>query len=102
MTPNTMLAQIYSLPKMIREVLPTFDQSASDALDHGLCLSARRVFLTGCGDSHHATLAAELAFESLAGLPTEPMTALQFSRCGGSYPQVSQTNLVIGISVSEK
>jgi hypothetical protein len=25
MTPNTMLAQIYSLPEMIRGVLPAFD-----------------------------------------------------------------------------
>ncbi len=51
MTPNTMLAQIYSLPEMIREVLPTFDRTVRDALDHGLCLSARRVFHIGCGET---------------------------------------------------
>jgi glucosamine--fructose-6-phosphate aminotransferase (isomerizing) len=102
MTLNAMLAQIYSLPEMIRAVLLTFDQSARDTLDHGLCRSARRVFLTGCGDSHHATLAAELAFESLAGLPTEPMTALQFSRYAADFLPTGEpgANLVIGISVS--
>jgi glucosamine--fructose-6-phosphate aminotransferase (isomerizing) len=100
--PNTMLAQISSLPDMIREVWPTFDRDAREVLDHSLCLAARRLFLTGCGDSHHATLASELAFESLAGLPTEPMTALQFSRYAVDFlPQGGLgANLVIGISVS--
>lgn len=102
MPENTMLAQIRSLPEMIRQVLPEFDQAAREALDDSLCLSAKRLFLTGCGDSHHATLAAELAFESLAGLPTEPMTALQFSRYAADFmPQSGPgMNLVVGISVS--
>ena len=102
MTTNAMLAQIFSLPEMIRGVLPAFDRTARDALDHDLCRSARRVFLTGCGDSHHAALAAELAFESLAGLPTEPMTALQFSRYAAEFLPHGEpgTNLVAGISVS--
>src|SRR5512136_649555 len=101
MTTNTMLAQIYSLPEMIRGVLPVFDQAALDTLDHNLCLSARRLFLTGCGDSHHATLAAELAFESLASLPTEPMTALQFARYAAGFLSEAGpgVNLVIAISV---
>ena len=102
MPDNTMLAQIRSLPQMIREVLPAYDRDAREVLDHNLCLSAQRLFLTGCGDSHHATLATELAFESLAGLPTEPMTALQFARYAADFvPKAGPgTNLVIGISVS--
>jgi len=100
--PNTMLAQIYSLPDMIREAWPTFDQDTREALDHNLCRAARRLYLTGCGDSHHAALASEFAFESLAGLPTEPMTALQFSRYAvDCLPQDGpDANLVIGISAS--
>jgi len=87
---------------MIREVLPAYDRDAREVLDHNLCLSAKRLFLTGCGDSHHATLATELAFESLAGLPTEPMTALQFARYAADFvPKAGPgMNLVIGISVS--
>ena len=97
-----MLAQIYSLPHLLRQVLPTFDQAARQALDHNLCLAARRLFLAGCGDSHHAALAAELAFELLAGLPTEPMTALQFSRYAAAFlPEGGPgANLVVGISAS--
>lgn len=99
MTQNTMLAQIYSLPMMIRDILPTFDRDVRRLLDHDLCRSATRLFLVGCGDSHHAALAAELAFESLAGIPTEPMTALQFSRYAADFLPLG-ANLVIGISVS--
>ena len=99
---NSMVDQVYSLPKMVRESFQSFDDGIRNTLDHRLCLSLKRIFLTGCGDSHHASLNAELAFESLAGLPTEPMTALQFSRYGvGFLPQTGPgTNAVIGISVS--
>jgi glucosamine--fructose-6-phosphate aminotransferase (isomerizing) len=98
MAHNTMLAQIYSLPEMIRAVLPAFERNVRQALDDNLCRSARRLFVTGCGDSHHAALASELAFESLAGLPTEPMTALQMSRYAADF--LPEASLVIGVSVS--
>ena len=102
MTANAMLDQIHSLPALIREVLPLYERNVREALDDNLCRSARRLFIMGCGDSHHAALASELAFESLAGLPTEPMTALQMSRYAVDFlPQTeSGANVVIGISVS--
>jgi len=98
MTNNTLLAQIYSLPDMLREIMPGFEQRAQTILDDALCQSVQRVFIAGCGDSHHAAVASELAFESLAGLPTEPMTALQLSRYAAEF--LPQGSLVIGISVS--
>jgi glucosamine--fructose-6-phosphate aminotransferase (isomerizing) len=60
------------------------------------------VFLTGCGDSYFAPLNAELAFEQLAGLPCEPMTAMQFARYAVGYlPETERgSNLVLGVSVS--
>ena len=56
---------------------------------------------TGCGDSPHAALAAELAFETLADRPAEPASALQFARyAAGHLPATGPlTNLVIGVSV---
>lgn len=99
---NSMIEQVKSLPAMIRESFQPFDDGIRSTLDHNLCLSLKRVFITGCGDSHHAALNTELAFESLAGLPTEPMTALQFSRYAAEFlPRTGpSTNAVIGISVS--
>jgi len=102
MTTNAMLAQVYSLPEMIRESFQRFDDAARQTWSHQLCLSTKRVYITGCGDSHHAALGAELAFESLAGLPTEAQTALQFGRYSAGYltQAAPGMNLVIGISVS--
>ena len=51
-------------------------------LNHNELLSVKRVVITGCGDSHMAGLATELAFEQVAGIPTEPMTAMQAGRYG--------------------
>ena len=99
---NSMLDQIHSIPQLIRDVYQPIDDSARMGLDHQLCLSAKRIYITGCGDSHHAALGAELAFETITGLPTEALTALQFARYTAPYLPKTEpgTNLVIGISVS--
>ena len=99
---NSMVAQVRSLPTLVRELVPVLDDTVRKTLDHKLCLSVKRVYITGCGDSHHAALASELAFEALAGRPTEPMSALQFARYAVAYlpPTGPGTNLVIGVSVS--
>lgn len=99
---NSMIEQIHSLPELIRESLPEFDERVRNALDHKFCLSIKRLYITGCGDSHHASLASELAFEALAGIPTEPMTALQYAHYAAGYmPETGPgTNAVVGISVS--
>ena len=99
---NSMVAQVYSLPGLITDNFQEFDNTIRNTLSHDLCLSMKRLFLTGCGDSYHAALNAELAFESIAGVPVEPLTAHQFSRYGVAYlPQTGPgTNVVVGISVS--
>jgi glucosamine--fructose-6-phosphate aminotransferase (isomerizing) len=99
---NTLVEQVRSLPALVREVFDATDEAARMALDHNLCLSAKRLFVAGCGDSHHAALGSELAFETLAGLPAEPMTAMQFARyaAGCLPPGGPNMNLFIGISVS--
>jgi len=99
---NSMVAQVYSLPDLITENFQELDDNIRNTLSHELCLSMKRLFLTGCGDSYHAALNAELAFESIAGVPVEPLTAHQFSRYGVAYlPQTGPgTNVVVGISVS--
>src|SRR5262249_37933442 len=92
---NPMVAQVRSLPALIRELFPVLDDAARRTLDHRLCLSVKRLFVTGCGDSHHASLGAELALEALTGRPVEPMSALQFARYGAGYlpPTGPGTNL---------
>ncbi len=93
-----MLDQIYSLPALIRDIVPPYDDAIRQALSREFCQGVQRLFVTGCGDSHHAALATEWAFEELAGLACEPMTALQFARY--AVPYVPHGSVVIGVSVS--
>ncbi len=39
-----------------------------------------RIYLVGCGDSHHAGVATRFAFERWTGIPTEALESLEFSR----------------------
>ncbi|MEZ4707107.1 MAG: SIS domain-containing protein [Caldilineaceae bacterium] len=102
MSENTMVAQVESLPDLVRSEFNTLDGGVRRLLDHNECLSVKRMVITGCGDSHMAGLATELAFEELAGIPTEPMTAMQAARYGVTYQPKSfpKNPLVLGISVS--
>jgi glucosamine--fructose-6-phosphate aminotransferase (isomerizing) len=94
--------QIDTLPELIRQIAKPFDESARRTFDFELCTSVKRIYLTGCGDSYHASYGAELAFHQLAGVPTQALSALTFSRYTAGYlPQTGpNTNLVIAVSVS--
>lgn len=94
--------QVDSLPELVNEMIGPLAAAVGKALPDSLCEKFRRVFVTGCGDSHHAALNSELAFEQLAGLPCEPMTAMQFGRYAARFlPQGEPgANLVLAISVS--
>src|SRR5262249_15283802 len=71
-------------------------------LNHNECLSVKRIVIAGCGDSHMAGVAAELSFEQLAGIPTEPMTAMQAGRYAAPYfdAMFPRNPLALGIAVS--
>jgi len=99
---NYMIEQIHSLPELMNQIFQPLDDTVRRKLDHELCLSLKRLYVVGCGDSHHASLSTELAFESLTRLPDDPMNSMLFGRyAAGFIPQTGpKTNLVIGISVS--
>jgi len=99
---NYMLNEIESLPNLLEQIFNPLDEACRRTLNAELCLSLQRIYVTGCGDSHHAALATEFAFETLTLLPVETMTAMQFARyTSGFIPPINpQSSLVIGISVS--
>ena len=103
MTDRTpMHQQIDTLPDLVRAIAHPFDESARKTFDFETCTSVKRIYLVGCGDSHHAPVGAELAFHQLAKVPTQAMSSLQFSRyTAGFLPETGpNTNLVICVSVS--
>ena len=101
---SPMHQQIDTLPELIRAIVKPFDAAARRAFDFATCASAKRIYLVGCGDSHHAPVGAELAFHQLTGLPTQALSSLPFSRyTAGFLPDTGpKTNLVICVSVSGK
>ncbi len=99
---SPMHQQIDTLPELIRTIVQPFDASARRAFDFETCTSVKRIYLVGCGDSHHAPVGAELAFHQLTGVPTQALSSLPFSRyTAGFLPDTGpNTNLVICVSVS--
>jgi glucosamine--fructose-6-phosphate aminotransferase (isomerizing) len=95
---NLFREHILSLPELIEQLLPVFENETARVWTPELCASLSRVYVVGCGDSHHASLASELAFEQIGGVPCEPMTAMQFSRYASALADVN--GAVIGVSVS--
>lgn len=94
--------QVDTLPEMVETMIDGLVTAVRHTLTPALSQKTTRVFSTGCGDSYFAPLNAELAFEQLAGLPCEPMTAMQFARYAVGYmPETGRgSNLVLAVSVS--
>ena len=99
---NGMIQQVKSLPELIRSQFKALDRQARQVMDHEEILNVKRLVITGCGDSHMAGVAAELAFEQIARVPTEPFRAMKAARYAAPYTLSHFPNnpLVIGISVS--
>lgn len=99
---NSMIAQVQSLPEMLRTEFDALDARVRTLMDHEEWLSVKRVVITGCGDSHMAGIAAELAFEQIAAIPAEPMRAMKAGRYAAPYrlSHFPRNPLVFGISAS--
>lgn len=65
---------------LIRQVVGRVRPQVEKVITPELAASTSRLFITGCGDSYYAALAARLFFDRYAGVPTEPVEALEFSR----------------------
>lgn len=91
--------QVDTLPELVDVMVDRLVDAVARALPRERCHAARRVFLTGCGDSHHAGVNAELAFELLAGVPARALPAMQFSRYVVDFLPPEGV-LVLAVSVS--
>jgi glutamine---fructose-6-phosphate transaminase (isomerizing) len=102
MSENNMLAQIESLPELIRSEIDPLYRKIRTLLTPEDIYSIKRIILTGCGDSFFAGLSTEMAFETISGMPVEVMSSMQASRFGVTYQPKSfpRNPLVIAVSVS--
>ena len=99
---NNMVCEVRKLPGLILDSVDKLDHSIRSLLTPHEIYSSKRIIIAGCGDSHMAGVAAEMAFEQLADLPVEPMTAMQAARYAflGKSHEFPKNPLVIGVSVS--
>jgi len=97
---NPMVAQIRSLPEMVRQIIPAYAESIRLNLSPAFCNSFDHLYLMGCGDSHHVSVATQLAFRILSGIQTEALTAMHFARYTADSLHNPQRCLVAGASVS--
>jgi glutamine---fructose-6-phosphate transaminase (isomerizing) len=92
------LQNVSAQSRVIEELIPRLEPQIECVLPGNLVSRIRKIYLTGCGDSHYAGLAARLAFDKYTGIQTEPLQALEFSRYVVDY--MPENSLVISISNS--
>lgn len=104
MKPDVMLKQVADFPNMMRKQTSVFDHAIRNVLTPLEYLSLHRVYLVGDGDSYHGSLAAEMAFENIAKITCEPLSAMRFLEYGADYIPTDFPNdtLMVGISASGK
>ena len=102
MSPLVMVEQAQDLGNVLRKETKPIDRIVRNVLSPLEFRSLHRVYTTGDGDSYHASMAAEMAFESIAKITCEPMSAMRFLEYGADYMKCSFPNdtLVVGISAS--
>jgi len=93
---QNMLAGIEAQAPFVRQAPQTVYEQVRNGLR--LTRAPQRVYLVGCGDSWYCGLATRLAFEAWAGVPTEALQALEFSRYYAAYAPAD--SLVVAISNS--
>ena len=97
---NPMIAQIKSLPELVSQIVPTYSGNIASTVSQSFCQSFDHLYLMGCGDSHHVSVATQLAFRVLAGIETEALTAMHFARYTADCLIHPEHCLVAGASVS--
>jgi glutamine---fructose-6-phosphate transaminase (isomerizing) len=100
--PEVMIGQVECLAGDLREQAGLVGDRVAGLLSPQEWAATGTVYLTGAGDSYHAACAAEMAFESIAGVACEPLSALRFLEYGAPWLRsaASRRPLVIGVSAS--
>ena len=103
LTPEVMIGQVEGLAGDLRQLTQPFAQQIRTLLSPSEWRSVKKVYLAGDGDSYHASCAAEMAFETIADVTCEPLSAQRFLDYGVAHQPRQDTppqTLVIATSAS--
>ena len=100
--PEVMFRQVAGLAGDLRQLTRPFEQQVRAALTPSEWQAVKKVYLTGDGDSYHASCAAEMAFEAIADVDCEPLSAQRFLDYGAAWmrPAAPPQTVVIATSAS--
>ena len=100
--PEVMFGQVAGLASDVRQLTRPFEQQVRAALTPSEWRAVKKVYLTGDGDSYHASCAAEMAFEAIADVDCEPLSAQRFLDYGAAWmrPAAPHQTVVIATSAS--
>jgi glutamine---fructose-6-phosphate transaminase (isomerizing) len=90
--------EMWSQPQAITTTLESERQAIHEAAAYFAALDLERVYMTGCGDSIATMIAVRNLFESLLGIPCEPIQALDFTYY--YHRPINPKTLVITLSSS--
>ena len=100
--PEVMFGQVAGLADDLRQLTRPFEQQVRAVLTPSEWKAVKKVYLTGDGDSYHASCAAEMAFQVIADVACEPLSAQRFLDYGAAWmrPAAPPHTLVIATSAS--
>ena len=100
--PEVMFGQVAGLADDLRQLTRPFEQQVRAVLTPSEWKAVKKVYLTGDGDSYHASCAAEMAFQAIADVACEPLSAQRFLDYGAAWmrPAAPPQTLVIATSAS--
>ena len=100
--PEVMFGQVAGLADDLRQLTRPFEQQVRAVLTPSEWQAVKKVYLTGDGDSYHASCAAEMAFQVIADVACEPLSAQRFLDYGAAWmrPAAPPQTLVIATSAS--
>ena len=98
--PEVMVRQVEGLAGDLRELTRPFAQQVRALLTPLEWRSVKKVYLTGNGDSYHASCVAEMAFETIADVTCEPMSAQRFLDYGAAWMRHASTHQTLVVATS--
>ncbi len=100
--PQVIIGQVEGLANDLRILTNPFAQQIRTVLTPSEWQAVNKIYLTGDGDSYHASCAAEMAFATIADVPCVPMSAQRFLDYGAAWmrPAALHQTLVIATSAS--
>ncbi len=100
--PEVMFGQVTGLAEDLRQLTRPFEQQVRAVLTPSEWKAVKKVYLTGDGDSYHASCASEMAFQVIADVACEPLSAQRFLDYGAAWmrPAAPPQTLVIATSAS--